>query len=456
MTYHLASRLARPRRGRMQLQQSVAEADPIEALLDGRYRDPDTGAKVGVKTRALVIEDSLAGSEAELVARLGFGKTLAVLSDPDTHAAFGARVERALGSRFTILPIQLPRGTEPDAETVARVRPASADADALIAVGSGTINDLAKYASALDGKPYAVFATAPSMNGFTSLTASITVDGHKKTLPAQAPAGAFFDLTVLAAAPARLIRSGLGDSICRATAQWDWLLSHLLLGTAYRELPFALLAADEPDLIAHAADLLGGDVKVMRRLVRTLVLSGFGTAIVGSSAPASQAEHLVSHYLDMLGPPDRPPVFHGEQIAVTTLSIARLQEAVMDAPAPVLVADRASEAEFITRYGEHLGRSTWIEFSEKRVTAVRADELNHRIALNWAQFRSDLNELALPSAQMHAALAAAGAPTTPEAIHLDRPFYDRALANAREIRNRYTVLDLAAASGRLGGLIPRL
>lgn len=440
----------------MQLQQSVAEADPIEALLDGRYRDPDTGTNIGVKTRALVIEDSLDGSEAELVARLGFGKTLAVLSDPDTHTALGARVERALATRFTVLPIRLPRTPEPDAETVERVRAASSNADALVAVGSGTINDLAKYAGALDGKPYAVFATAPSMNGFTSLTASITVDGHKKTLPAQAPAGAFFDLKVLAAAPARLIRSGLGDSICRATAQWDWLLSHLLLGTAYRELPFALLAADEPDLIAHAADLLGGDLKVMRRLVRTLVLSGFGTAIVGSSAPASQAEHLVSHYLDMLGPVDRPPIFHGEQIAVTTLSIARLQEAMMEGGTPVLVADRTTEAEFITRYGDHLGHSTWAEFAEKRLTAGRADELNHEIASNWQSFVAQLYEISLPSSKILETLSAAGGPTTPEAIHLDRPFYERALTHAREIRNRYTALDLAAASGRLAGLVPRL
>jgi len=439
----------------MQLRQSVAEADPLEALLAGRYRDPQTGELVGVTTQALALEPSLAGSEADLVAGLGFGRRLAIVSDPNTTAALGARVTRALSGRFTIIPIALPRDPVPDAETVERLRVASASADALIAVGSGTINDLAKYASALDGKPYAVFATAPSMNGFTSLTASITVDGHKKTLPAHAPAGAFFDLEVLAAAPARLIRSGLGDSICRATAQWDWLLSHLLLGTPYREIPFALLADDEPDLVAHAADLLGGDLGVMRRLVRTLLLSGFGTAIVGSSAPASQAEHLVSHYLDMLGPLNRPPVFHGEQIGVTTLSIARLQEAMLETP-PVLVADRATEAEFVARYGDHLGHSTWAEFAEKRLTVERADELNHEIAANWQKFMAQLGAIALPSAQIHAALTAAGAPTTPEAIYLDRAFYEGALTHARDIRNRYTVLDLAAASGRLAGLIPRL
>jgi Glycerol dehydrogenase and related enzymes len=98
---------------------------------------------------------------------------------------------------------------------VARVRAATAEADALVAVGSGTINDLCKYAAFLDRKPYVVFGTAPSMNGYTSVSAAITEHGHKKSLPAAAPVGVFLDLAVLAAAPPRMIRSGLGDSICR-------------------------------------------------------------------------------------------------------------------------------------------------------------------------------------------------------------------------------------------------
>ena len=44
-----------------------------------------------------------------------------------------------------------------------------------VAVGSGTVNDLCKYVTAMDGRSYCVFATAPSMDGYTSTTASITV-----------------------------------------------------------------------------------------------------------------------------------------------------------------------------------------------------------------------------------------------------------------------------------------
>ena len=52
----------------------------------------------------------------------------------------------------------------------------------------------------------------------------------------------------MAAAPPRMIRSGLGDSLCRPTAQADWLLAHLLFDQPYRTMPFVLLEADEAQL----------------------------------------------------------------------------------------------------------------------------------------------------------------------------------------------------------------
>jgi glycerol-1-phosphate dehydrogenase [NAD(P)+] len=123
---------------------------------------------------------------------------LAVVSDQTTHAVLGERVERALKGAYNVQSVVLPAAPHPDEEAVETVRRLTASADALIAVGSGSINDIAKYASAQDRKPYAVFATAPSMNGYTSLSAAITVHGHKLSLSAQAPTGAFFDLEVLA------------------------------------------------------------------------------------------------------------------------------------------------------------------------------------------------------------------------------------------------------------------
>jgi glycerol-1-phosphate dehydrogenase [NAD(P)+] len=432
----------------------MTSPDPIRALIDGSYVDAESGCTASVETRSWIVADTLAGMEVELVSGLGFGRKLAVVSDTITHEVLGQRVEAALARRFNIQSIVL-SDPYPDSETVARILAATTSADAFIAIGSGTINDLTKYSSAQQSKPYAVFATAPSMNGYTSLTASISQRGHKLTLPAQAPAGAFFDLTTLAAAPRRMIRAGLGDSICRATAQTDWLMSHLLLDTPYRRLPFDLLAGEEPLLLDMAGDLVTGSIEAMRVLVRTLILSGLGTAIVGSSAPASQAEHLVSHYVDMLAPVTRPKVFHGEQVGVATLSIARLQETLL-ASQPVVVADQLTEDEIISHFGDELGRLVWPEFAAKRLDTTKADELNHRISARWTTISAQLAESFLSPARIEEVLHAAGGPTTPEAIYLDRSFYESALLHGREIRNRFTVLDVMAASGRLPHLVPTI
>ena len=153
--------------------------DTIERLLDGGLPDPAGGPRLSVPTRHVVIADSLDGGEAELVANLGLGERLAVVTDGNTRAVLGERVLRALGGIARVIDIRLPGRPHADAATVESIRRESADCDGLIAVGAGTINDLCKYSASQDGKPYAVFATAPSMNGYTSVNAAITVNDHK-------------------------------------------------------------------------------------------------------------------------------------------------------------------------------------------------------------------------------------------------------------------------------------
>ena len=135
--------------------------------------------------------------------------------------------------------------------------------------------------------------------------------------------------------------------------------------------------------------------------------------------------------------------------------MARLQARLMEAP-PLLRPDTGTEAEFRSRYGDELAASTWTEFSLKRLDATRADELNHRIGNEWSRIRDRLAAIHLPPVEIEQALRAAGAPTRPEDIHLGRDFYETALRHGREIRNRYTALDLAAEAGRFETLVATL
>ncbi|MEP9389459.1 iron-containing alcohol dehydrogenase [Mesorhizobium sp. KR9-304] len=419
----------------------------LDNLLAGKVRDPDGGGMLVPPLKDIVVARRLGEGAASLVARLSFGKSLAIIMDPDTRAALGAKVAVALAAAFAVEEVVLPRHPHPDMDAVNGVIARTTSADALVAVGSGSINDITKYAAHLTGRPFAVFGTAPSMNGYTSISAAITESGLKKSLPATLPKGVFLDLDVMAAAPRRLIASGFGDSLARATAQTDWLMAHLLLGKPYRETPFMLLADDEDAMISSAAALRAGDVAAVELLVRTLVMSGLGMTLCGGSYPASQGEHLIAHYIDMRGQ-NLPQAYHGEHISVTTLTMARLQERMLAMPVLQLAPTRDTEASMIETFGPEVGRACWAVFRPKVFDKGATDQLNRKLAQEWPEMRGRLRSVARPEAQLSDALLAVGAPTAPEDVGLPLPFYREAVSNARLIRDRFTMLDLAAMSAK--------
>jgi glycerol-1-phosphate dehydrogenase [NAD(P)+] len=427
--------------------------DPIPLLLAGEYPDPATGALLGAEARAIAIEDSLDGAEAELVERLGLGPRLALIADVDTFDALGRRVAHALDARFTVQNVVLDRTPRADAATRARLAAAvDARTDAVVAVGAGTINDLAKLVAHGRGVPQVVFATAPSMNGYTSVSASVLEHGVKRSVRTATPLGAFFDLGVLAAAPVRLVRAGLGDSVCRSTAQADWLLSHLLLDRPYREAPFALLAEDEAALLAAPEALVAGDPAAMRHLVRTLALSGFGMTICGGSYPASQGEHLLAHYVTMVRPEEIEESMHGEEIGVCTVAMAALQDRWLAREAPPVVRPSTiTRADVVAHFGELAGDACWRELEPKLHDRARAEALTARLASRWDAIRARIAAVTVGAARVRAILEAAGAATTPDALGWPPALFASALAHAREIRNRYTFLDLEADAAMFAG-----
>jgi glycerol-1-phosphate dehydrogenase [NAD(P)+] len=429
----------------------MANGSVIEDLIAGRWRDPATGRPVRIGTGAIVIERSLDGGEADLIAPFALGRRLAVVSDRNTFDALGRRVARALAGIAAIESVVLdtPRA---DLATVDELRAHTTAAEALIAVGSGTLNDLCKYLAHQSGRPYAVFATAPSMNGYLTGTASLARDGMKVSLPARPPVGAFFDLDVLRQAPARLIRAGIGDSICRTTAQADWLLGHYLRNASYSEAPYLLQIEDEPYLLSHAAAIVRGDLDGVAALTRLLVLAGLGMVMVGGSQPASMGEHLISHYVDMMARP-HPGSLHGEQVGVATLTVSGLQHALLQAERPPEVRPTHIDAAALrARYGGSLGDAFIAKFRSKALDEAAAARMSARLAEVWPTMGARLREVMLPTARLRAALDAAGAPATGVDLGLPCGFYREAVRHAREIRDRYSILDLAGDAGLLEDL----
>lgn len=421
----------------------------IDEIVEGKWRNPDTGRTADVPYESIVFAPSLEGREADLVAALRLGSRFVVVADAATYAALGARVAKALAA---LGPVRVEVLDHPHADmaTVARLREKLRGDEAVIAVGSGTINDLCKYVTGLDARRYCVFGTAASMNGYTSTTASITLEnGLKVSLPSHAPAGFFVDLKVNAAAPAYLAASGFADCLVRSVAQVDWWMSHRLLGTPYHSAPFLIQAQDEPILNARARDIAKGDLSAIGYLHRVLTLCGLGVSFTGVSNHGSMGEHQISHYIDCFAGKRHPGTLHGQQVGVAVLTMARLQQQLLAAEQPPRVhPTRIDEASMARRMGA-AASGCLAEFRAKAFDEAGARAFNARLEAVWADLRREVAPFIIPVAEMEALLRASGGPTTARELGLDMEFYREAVRGAREMRNRFSFLDIAADAGLL-------
>ncbi len=427
-----------------------APSDPIDHFLTVGFQHPETGSRAQCPIRSLIFEDSLDGCEQDLLDGLDFPRSSAIICDPNTYDVLAKRVTAAIPGAKTIV-IETPKA---DGAVAAELSDRTRHVEALIAVGAGTLNDLAKYVSHQRQSPYVVFATAPSMNGYVTATASISRGGEKLSLAATPPRGAFFDLTILKEAPHRLIRAGVGDSLCRSTAELDWLLSHHLLGTIFLDAPFAMQAKEEADVLRRINDLGTGDLDAIRSLTRLLVLGGLGMLLAGSSQPGSQGEHLISHYIDMMHRP-HPGSLHGEQVGLATLTIAALQDELFSRDAPPLLAKTVVDnAAMADRFGAH--SDSWREvMAGKALEGERLERLNKRLAAVWPDLRKAFKARALPLLQLRTAFDAVDMAVDPRDLGMEPSLYADAILHARELRDRFTVLDLAADAGLLEAFVER-
>ena len=422
----------------------------IDDMVAGRWTNPLTGAQTKVPYDSIVIEDSLEGREAELVASLKLGHRLALVADQATYEAMGARVAKALRELGPIETIVLDR-PHADMAEVRSLTERLRGFDSVVAVGSGTVNDLCKYVTGLDGRRYCVFATAASMNGYTSSTASLTLDsGLKVSLPSHTPAGFFVDLKVSAAAPPYLAASGYADCLARSVAQTDWWMSHRLLGTAYFQEPYTIQAADEIELNTRAGNLPKGDIEAMGYLYRVLTLCGLGISFTGISHHGSMGEHQISHYIDCFAGARHPGSLHGQQVGIASLSMARLQQQMLAADRPLSVhATPIDVAGMKRRFGEEVAFQCLAELKQKAFDDDGAIAFNRKLEDTWPELRRELAAFTIPVDEMKRLLSAAGGATTAAELGVPVDLYREAIIHCREMRNRFSFLDIAADAGTL-------
>ncbi len=270
--------------------------------------------------REVLLGENLAGEVLNVAKRLKLGRRALVLYGPRTREIAGEEVEENLSRGFEVSGVVVKGATMEEVERVMGLA-RELSADWLIAVGGGSIIDVAKLASHRLGLPFISFPTTASHDGIASANASIKDLGVKTSVKARPPIAVIADVRVIKTAPYRYLAAGVGDIISNLTAVKDWQLAHRIRGEYYSEYA-ASLSLMSAKMVMRNADIIRlGNEESVRKVVKGLISSGVAMSIAGSSRPASGAEHLFSHALDSLL---EKPALHGEQVGVGTIITAYL------------------------------------------------------------------------------------------------------------------------------------
>jgi len=328
---------------------------------------------------------------------------------------------------------------KPDEENIAKIITNCHDKKMIIAFGSGTINDLCKISSYRKDISYIIFASAVSMNGYASKNASIITSGRKNSVLAHLPKAIYFDLDLLINSPIRMIKSGIGDSICIATCRFDWLLSHSLLNTYYNQTAFDLTDNLYQKLLDYQGQI--NDREFIILLAKILINSGISMAISGGSYPASQSEHLIAHYLEIKYPKIMEKSLHGEQIAVTSLTIAKMQEDFLNLPKFQIGISNIDYNYLKKIFDDNLAQYFWSEFIKKNITKDKANLINQKLT-DLKLLKSQLSSDYVSYNQIKKISDRFDLCQSYDDIGLDQNIYFDSVKNANLIRNRFTILDL--------------
>ena len=195
-------------------------------------------------------------------------------------------------------------------------------AQIIAGIGGGKVIDAAKYAACLRRLPFLSVPPSASSDGFSSASASLTVNGRRNSVPARMAYGIIADTDVIKSAPEKFLYSGIGDMVCKITALYDWAYEAEKGCTAMNDFAAMIAKKAVNSFVRTPFGSIREDL-FLRELLDSLTMSGIANEIAGSSAPTSGSEHLISHALDKIL---EQPQLHGIQVGIATYLMSRVQD----------------------------------------------------------------------------------------------------------------------------------
>lgn len=392
------------------------------------------GKEHAMATRLCVIEEGALARFDELIDELSIiGKRCAVYDDNTYNIP---EMIRPKAEQEIVLDHN---GLHADEVSTAKLKELmDSDIEVLIAVGGGTVHDIVRFCAGELKLPFISVPTAASCDGFCSNVAAMTWYGYKKTMACGAPDLVVADLNVISKAPWYLTATGIGDMLGKFVALADWRISNLVAGEAVCPVIYDIMNEALQKVWQNCLDMLDSSVEAYQQVTYGLLMSGLAMQMLGTSRPASGAEHHVSHFIEV-----EPAILsahsdalHGEKVAVGTVIASREYHRLAQLE-NISVADYSpiSKEKLHEIFGDKLFEAAVDENSKDCLAAVTPEKLTEK----WNDIRAII--AGIPTAeQLLDKLTKLSAKRSLSDIGIAEDKLPLILENSPLIRNRLTLM----------------
>ena len=331
--------------------------------------------------------------------------------------------------------------------------------DIVLGVGSGVINDLCKMLGFISDRPCAIVGTAPSMDGYSSNSSAMELEGMKLTIYNNGPEAILCDTEIMAQAPMRMLRAGFGDMVAKYVSGCEWHMAHIIAGEYYCEDVADMMRAAVKRIMDNVDGIVARDPDAIGYVAEGLVFSGLAMAFANVSRPASGIEHRFSHIWEMIHIARGEQLeLHGIQVGIGTQLALKLYNYIQNmepdferAKAAIAAYDPAVWEAKIRRVfapvvaDEIIRAAARSRQNEAEVRLERAQ----RMCTHWEELKTIMRtELPDPSVVADAARKL-GCPMRPEEINVTLQETMDALTCSQDIRDKYISTSMLTDLGLL-------
>lgn len=437
----------------MILPENIWQAHSFECSCGQVHSQPikDISITKGALEKLGAVKENLGGT---------YNKGLIII-DSLLHELIGDKIKAALdqgGILHSLCLFDSPQVLPNESSIVKIITDLDDTIDFMIAVGSGAVNDLARIVSSRCRIPYISIPTAASMDGYSAEVSLLVLNGIKKTLNATHPTAIYADTSILKNAPPKLVAAGFGDLICKKTAAFDWRISNLINGESYCQNTVDVVDQIVEKTANNAIRISERDEAAIKDLAEGLMISGIAMHWVGKSRPAAGAEHHLAHFIGMKAMMKNHPVhLHGIEVAVMTLVMIEVYHEILSRDYSSTDIDAVYEnslkkdmyektiLEVFKDSAPQIFKENENKIFEKEAWLAHAQKVKEAMP----QIKKELNPKIPDAQRIISVLERMGAPVKPEELGLTKEDLKEAILYAKEVRNKYTLLDAAEYLGCL-------